>query len=143
MTTRIALIPALRYQNAPAAIEFLCAAFGFERHAVYADEQNPSIIHHAQLTLGDSMIMLGSARPDATAEKYHWRTPAEAGGVTMSIYAVIADPDAHAAGARAAGADIIGEPHDNQGYPGRGYEVRDTEGNIWSFGSYDPWQGES
>jgi len=135
-----ALIPGLRYQNAPAAIDFLCAAFGFERHVVFADDADPAIIHHAQLTLGGGMIMLGSTRPDATAEKYNLRTPAEAGGVTMTIYVVIADPDAHAARARAAGAAIIGEPHDNQGYPGRAYEVRDLEGNVWSFGSYDPWK---
>ena len=31
------LIPCLRYADAPAAIGFLCNAFGFTRHAVYAD----------------------------------------------------------------------------------------------------------
>ncbi|MBW8811090.1 MAG: glyoxalase, partial [Lysobacter sp.] len=31
------IIPSLRYRNAPAAIEWLCRAFGFEKHAVYAD----------------------------------------------------------------------------------------------------------
>ncbi len=139
MTSRPVLIPGLRYQNAPAAIDFLCNAFGFERHVVYADEANPAMIMHAQLTLGGSMIMLGSGRPDDTAKMYRLRTVAEAGGVTMTLYAVVPDPDAHAARARAAGAEIIGEPHDNQGYPGRAYEVRDTEGNVWSFGSYDPW----
>jgi uncharacterized glyoxalase superfamily protein PhnB len=45
-----ALIPCLRYKDAPAAIELLCQAFGFERHFVFADETQPSIIDHAQLT---------------------------------------------------------------------------------------------
>ena len=41
--------------------------------------------------------------------------------------------------AKAAGARLIREPHDNEGYPGRGYEALDGEGHVWSFGSYDPF----
>ncbi len=137
--TESRLIPCLRYEDAPAAINFLCSAFGFTRHAVYTDAANPRIIHHAQLLLGGAMIMLGSARPGPFEKLYGWRSVAEAGGITMSLCGVVADPDAHAAAARAAGADIIVEPHDNEGYPGRSYDVRDTEGNAWNFGSYDPF----
>ncbi len=140
MPFRTSIIPCLRYENAPGAIDFLVRAFGFERHAVYADEKNPAIIHHAQLVLGDCMIMLGSApHPGGVAELYHWLTPRQAGAITMSIYVAVEDPDGHAATARAAGADILAEPHDNQGYPGRSYDVRDTEGNVWNFGSFDPF----
>ncbi len=139
MTSRAAIIPAIRYENAPAAIDFLCAAFGFTRHAVFADPADPSVILHAQLVLGDAMIMLGSARPGAATDAQAWRQPREAGGVTMSLYVVVEDPDAHAATAAAAGAALIRPPHDNEGYPGRGYEARDPEGQVWSFGSYDPW----
>ena len=139
MPVRPAIIPAIRYENAPAAIDFLCNAFGFERHVVFADPQDPSIILHAQLLLNDQMIMLGSARPGPDADRYKWRQPREAGGVTMSLYVVIDDPDAHAAQATACGAEIIGPPHDNEGYPGRAYEAQDPEGQVWSFGSYDPW----
>lgn len=139
MAMKTALIPGLRYVNAPAAIDFLCNAFGFERHAVYADEADPKLILHAQLTLGGAMVMLGSARPGEVADRYRWRTPAEAGGITMCVCAVIDDPDAHAARARAAGAEIIREPYDNEGYPGRSYDARDPEGNVWNFTSYDPF----
>ncbi|AHE56254.1 VOC family protein [Sphingomonas sanxanigenens] len=135
-----ALIPCLRYADAPAAIAFLCDAFGFERHAVYADDADPSIIHHAQLTLDGNMIMLGSAdNGSESAKLYNWKTPAEAGGITMCVCAVIDDPDAHAARAAAAGARIIRAPYDNAGYPGRAYDALDTEGNVWNFGSYDPF----
>ena len=133
------LIPGIRYVDAPAAIDFLCNAFGFRRHAVYADDADPTLIHHAQLILDDGMIMLGSAQPGEAQRRYGWKTPAEAGGNTMSLYVYVADPDAHCARAHAAAADIITEPHDNEGYPGRGYDVRDSEGHVWSFGSYDPW----
>jgi uncharacterized glyoxalase superfamily protein PhnB len=78
-------------------------------------------------------------RPDVVQDRYHWKTPSEAGGVTMCVCAVIEDPDAHAARARVAGAEIITEPHDNEGYPGRSYDARDPEGNVWNFGNYDPF----
>lgn len=134
------LIPCLRYADAPAAIEFLCDAFGFVRHAIYADEADPAIVHHAQLVLDGGMVMLGSDRPGVVKDRYRWRTPDEAGAITMCVSAYVADPDAHAAQARAAGAEIVTEPHDNEGYPGRSYDARDPEGNVWNFGSYDPWR---
>lgn len=139
MTTRSTIIPGFRYRDAPAAIGFLCDAFGFDRHAVHADPDDPAIIHHAQLTLGDGMIMLGSARDDETKAHYRWKTPEEAGGVTSCVYVVIDDVDAHHARAAAAGAEIVTPPHDNDGYPGRSYNARDPEGNDWDFGTYDPW----
>jgi uncharacterized glyoxalase superfamily protein PhnB len=124
------IIPTFRYVDAPGAIAFLCAAFGFERHAVYADDADPRTIHHAQLVLDEGMVMLGSASEAEVVE---------AATQTAAIYAYVADPDAHCARARAAGAEIVAEPHDNDGYPGRGYAARDPGGYVWSFGSYDPW----
>ena len=131
------LIACLRYENASAAIDFLCSAFGFLRQMVVADEADPSIIHHAQLRYGDAFVMLGTAAPGAT-ERYGWKTPAQAGGITACVYAVVDDADAHHAVALAAGADIVAGPHDNDGYPGRSYSARDPEGNLWDFGTYDP-----
>lgn len=47
---------------------------------------------------------------------------------------VAEDADAHYARAKAAGADLQGEPHDyGDGY--RGYSARDFECNLWSFGT--------
>lgn len=139
MPIRHALIPCLRYADAPAAIDFLCRAFGFERQAVYTDAQDASVVHHAQLLLHGQMVMLGSDRPGEVRERYRWMTPAQAGGITQCIYAVVTDPDAHCAQARAAGAEILTEPHDNEGYPGRSYDARDPGGHVWNFGSYDPF----
>ena len=133
------VIPGLRYADAPAAIDFLCEAFGFERHAVYADPADTTVIHHAQLILGDGMVMLGSVRDGEGESLYTWSTPRDLGGTTTCIYVMVDDPDAHCLRARNAGAVVVNEPHDNDGYPGRGYEALDPEGNIWSFGSYDPW----
>jgi uncharacterized glyoxalase superfamily protein PhnB len=133
------LIPCLRYADAPSAIAFLCKAFGFERHAVHTDSSNPTIVLHAQLNLGDTMVMLGSAAEGEARERYRWRTPAEAGGITMCVCAVVDDIEAHYDRAIAAGADIVTPLHDNAGYPGRSYSARDPEGNVWDFGTYNPW----
>jgi uncharacterized glyoxalase superfamily protein PhnB len=48
MSVRPPLIPCLAYKDAPAATDFLCSAFAFDRHAVDADDKDPSFIHHAQ-----------------------------------------------------------------------------------------------
>lgn len=132
------IIPNLRYADAPAAIEFLCRAFGFERRAVFADERDPRIVHHAQLTWRDRMIMVSSVLDSDYARAARMKTAAEAGGATVGLYLIVDDVDAHAAQARAAGAEIFSAPEDKD-YGGRGYSARDPEGNLWSFGSYDPW----
>src|ERR1700730_18570990 len=78
------VIPSLRYRDALGAIDWLERAFGFERHAVYAEGD---VVHHAQLRFGSGMIMLGSAR-----EGGEWPvvTPVDAGGVnTGGIYVIV------------------------------------------------------
>ncbi len=127
------IIPTLRYRDAPGAIEWLCRAFGFEKHLVVAGDAGS--IAHAQLTLGNGMIMVGSTRDD---EHGRLTTPGEAGAVTQSPYVVVGRIDEHYRQARAAGADIVGEIKD-QDYGGRLYSARDPEGHLWHFGSYDPW----
>jgi uncharacterized glyoxalase superfamily protein PhnB len=132
--TTSTIIPALHYADAPAAIDFLCRAFGFERKAVYEGEGGT--IAHAELTLGNGMVMLGSMN-DTEYGKLLVR-PRAAGGVTMGVYVIVEDPDAHFARAKAAGAEITREPV-TQDYGGRDYTCKDPEGNVWTFGSYDPW----
>jgi uncharacterized glyoxalase superfamily protein PhnB len=56
------IIPALRYRNAVAAIDWLCAAFGFERKMVVPGEGGT--VAHAELTLGNGMIMLGDVETE-------------------------------------------------------------------------------
>ena len=133
MGAKLSVIPALQYKDAKAAIEFLCRAFGFEKHAVY--EEADGSIAHAQLVLGNGMVMLGSVK-DSEYSRLLVR-PADAGGVTMSVYVVVADADAHFARAKAAGAQITREPV-TQDYGGRDYLCKDPEGHVWTFGTYDP-----
>jgi uncharacterized glyoxalase superfamily protein PhnB len=138
MPVKPAIIPCLRYRDAQGAITFLCDAFGFQRHAVHADDKDPSIVHHAQLVREGCMIMLSSVQDSDHAVRAGLKTVAEAGGNTQTLYVVLDDVDAHADRARSAGADVFFEPAD-QDYGGRVYSARDPEGYVWSFGSYDPW----
>jgi uncharacterized glyoxalase superfamily protein PhnB len=130
------VIPTMRYRDAAAAIDWLCRAFGFERHLVVPGE-NGTIVH-AQLRFGNGMIMLGTARDDEFGKLQ--RTPGQVGGVgTQSPYVIVADADAHHARAVAAGAEVV-YPLEDEDYGGRGYSCRDPEGHLWNFGTYDPWE---
>ena len=140
---RARIIPSLRYPDAPAAIEWLCTVFGFEKHLVVAGEEEGKVAH-AQLALGSAMIMLGSSNShEGEAYSERVRPASELGGRTnQSIYVVVEDPDAHCARAIEAGAEILMAIED-QDYGGRGFSCLDLDGNVWSFGSYDPWDSSS
>lgn len=130
--TTQALYPALRYTDAQAAIRWLCDAFGFEKQVVY--DAPDGTVAHAQLTFDGNILMLGSAREGGA---YPAQTPKQLGGITGSIYVYVADPDAHCAKAKAAGAKIAIEPRDTE-YGSREYAAYDCEGYWWSFGTYHP-----
>jgi uncharacterized glyoxalase superfamily protein PhnB len=132
------VIPGLRYRDAPAAIDWLCRAFGFERQLVVPGEGGT--IAHAQLRFGRGMVMVGSSGAHGGGFDALVKSPGEAGGVgAQSVYAVVDDADAHLARARAAGAEIVLEIRDRD-YGGRDYTCRDPEGHVWTFGTYDPWE---
>jgi uncharacterized glyoxalase superfamily protein PhnB len=135
--TKATVIPCLRYRNAPAAIEWLGAAFGFEAQAVYPNDDGT--IAHAQLTFGNGMIMCGSVLQNESEWGSLIKQPDEIGGVeTQSAYVIVADADAVYARAKAAGAIMVVEIKDED-YGGRGFSCYDLEGHLWSFGTYDPW----
>ena len=135
MPLQPAVIPCLRYRDAPAAIDWLCRVFGFEKYLVVPDDAGG--IAHAQLVLGRGMVMLGSVRSN---EYGQWlKQPDELGGAqTQSSYLVVADADAVCARATAAGARIA-MPIRDENYGGRGFSCFDCEGHLWSVGTYDPW----
>ncbi|WBH47647.1 hypothetical protein PALA47_04412 [Pseudomonas aeruginosa] len=138
--TVASVIPCLRYRDAPAAIDWLCRTFGFQRKLVVPGEDGQVL--HAELTYAspngaNGMLMLGSSVRDNAYGRL-MRHVDEAGGNTQSLYLVVADPDALFRSAQAAGAEIVIDIKDED-YGGRGFTCRDPEGHVWSFGSYDPW----
>jgi uncharacterized glyoxalase superfamily protein PhnB len=124
------IFPAVKYTDGASAVEWLAKAFGFERKAVFpgADGQ----VAHAELSIGPGVILLGTkSAPDP---KNPWAD------ATMGIYVYVEDVDGHHARAKAAGAEIVRDLADTE-YGSREYSARDTEGNLWSFGTYRPGGG--
>lgn len=122
------IFPALRYKDAPAAMEWLGKAFGFAKQFVVPGENNT--VAHAQLRLGAGMIMMGSGgKPDP---ENPWATE------KSGTYVVVPDIEAHYARAKAAGATIERPLADTE-YGSREYSARDCDGHLWSFGTYDPY----
>jgi uncharacterized glyoxalase superfamily protein PhnB len=122
------IFPCLRYEDAPRAIRWLNEAFGFEKQFVVPGEGDT--VAHAELRLGAGTIMMGSG--GAPDPKNPWATERH------GIYVVVDDVDAHFARAKAAGARIERPPADTE-YGSREYSVRDCDGHLWSFGTYNPY----
>lgn len=129
MPTSTAIWPILTFRDAPAAIEFLEQAFGFERTAVYTRDDDPTVVEHAEMSwpLGGG-VMFGTAGKDDSP--FGQRTPGN-----DSVYVVCTDPDELFKRAVDAGATVIRGLTDED-YGSRGFSVRDPEGNLWSFGTY-------
>jgi uncharacterized glyoxalase superfamily protein PhnB len=121
------IIPTLRYKDPKGAIDFFERAFAFERKAVYENEDGT--VGHAELTSGRGMVMLStSGVGDPQFETRH-----------SSIYVIVPDADAAHQRAADAGAEITRELQDTD-YGSREFSARDPEGNVWSFGTYDPFR---
>lgn len=116
------VFPCITFRDAAASIEFLERALGAERVAVFEDDDGR--VRHAELRIGESVVMCGDERTGSQATRP---------GVSV-VYVVVADADAAYERARAAGADVT-EPVD-QDYDSRDVTVIDLDGNRWSLGTY-------
>jgi uncharacterized glyoxalase superfamily protein PhnB len=125
--------PTLRAHDARALIRFLVDAFGFEETVVYGDGDR---VDHAQLSWPPGGgVMLGSVREGDTDAHGQAEGPTPTRPGTFGAYVVTDDVDAVYRRAKAAGAEIIAEPHDTD-YGSHDFAARDPEGNRWSFGTY-------
>ncbi len=122
----------LCYDDAAAAIDFLCRAFGFEVR-LRVDGAN-GYIEHSELMLGDGLIMVGSPRPTHPSRQ----SPRSLGGAnTQALMVHVEDIETHVTRARAAGAKILQEPkttdYGEKYWADRSYEAEDPEGHRWWF----------
>ena len=120
------VIPTMRYDDAPAALEWLTGVFGFEENLVVPGDEGR--IEHAQLLWEGGIVMIGSSSEDDPERGPSW------------TYLITDDVDGHHDRVVAAGAELVQALVD-QDYGGRGYTARDPEGNLWSVGSYRPEVG--
>lgn len=125
------LYPSLFYRDAPAAIDWLVRAFGFEVLMTVPGAQ-PGVIAHSELRLGSGIIMAGTA----DAER-GMMSPRDLPAVNQGLYVYVEDVDGLFARATDAGA-AVEQPPEDQDYGGRTCGLRDPEGQRWWFGSYRP-----
>jgi uncharacterized glyoxalase superfamily protein PhnB len=116
------ITPYLLYEDAGAALDFLSRAFGFAetRRNTSSDGQ----VSHAEMRYRGGEIHLGQTSRPSSPRSY--------GGTTVLLYVYVDDVDAHCEQARAAGAEILDEPED-QDYGERRYHCLDPEGHSWYF----------
>ncbi len=130
------IVPMLAYEDAAAAIEWLTRAFGFHERLRYSDPSGT--VTHAEMALGDGVIMLATPSPDYESSARHRQTCEAARTWLRSpfifdgVHVYVDDVDAHFERARGAGAVILLEPED-QPFGDRHYRVEDFEGHRWMF----------
>ncbi|HVM01735.1 MAG TPA: VOC family protein [Acidimicrobiales bacterium] len=123
-----AVIPYLSVDGAEAAIEFYVKVLGAkERMRMPAPGGR---IGHAELQVGDSVVMLSDAFP----EMGH-RTPKELGGSPVGIAVYVEDVDAVFERAVAAGATAV-RPVEDQFYGDRTGSFDDPFGHRWSVSTH-------
>jgi PhnB protein len=117
------IAPYLLYEDGASAIDFLTNALGFEE--VMRMEDDNGDVNHAELRFGEDTVMLGDPGDD-------YRNPRNADHSTALVHVYVDDVDAHFERAKAAGAEIVMEPTDQE-YGDRRYDAKDPEGHFWSF----------
>lgn len=113
----------LHYRDSRAALAWLERAFGFAK--TFEVPGPDGAVMHAEMRLGAGAIMLDSGPKD------------EWGANDQVVHVYLADPDAHYARAKDAGAHIIRPLHDTP-WGSRGYYAQDPEGFLWGFSTYKP-----
>jgi PhnB protein len=122
------LTPYLAVDNAAEAIEFYKRAFGAkERVRMPAPDGS---IGHAELEIGDSLVMLSDPFPQATT-----KPPKELGGTSASVFMYVEDVDSVVKQAVGAGATVEMEVAD-QFWGDRFGTVADPFGHLWSIATH-------
>ncbi|WP_371615598.1 VOC family protein [Streptomyces sp. NBC_00454] len=127
---RHSVIPHIMVDDAAAAIDFYERAFG-AREEFRLDAPGGGVLH-AEISIGPSVLMLGDVSLEA-AEAGSWAAPAALGGGTsVTLHVFVADVDALAERAQAAGAQILQPPTD-MFHGDRTVILRDPSGHMWVF----------
>ncbi|HZH08165.1 MAG TPA: VOC family protein [Lautropia sp.] len=133
------ITPAVYYDDAETAIDWLCNAFGFMVRIKVAGPDGTIV--HSELEYGDGLIMVGQTGKEDEG-KGAWQvcqvSPAAIDQRnTQSLCMHVDDVDAHCERARTAGARIYREPettdYGETFWTDRTYGARDPEGHMWWF----------
>ena len=125
----------LAYEDGIAAMEWLCAVFGFTEITRMTDERGR--LSHGEIAMGDSIVMLAEPTPDYQSPKRHAQNCAIAAKAYTVPYVIngvlvyVDDVKQHYEHAKTNGATILSELE--EGYPGTRYRAADLEGQRWMF----------
>jgi PhnB protein len=122
------ITPYLAVDDAAEAIEYYKEVFG-AKERVRMDAPDGKI-GHAELEIGDSLVMLADAFP-----QFATRPPKELGGTSVSVFMYVEDVDAVVKKAVDAGATITTEVVD-QFWGDRFGSVKDPFGHVWSIATH-------
>jgi PhnB protein len=120
--------PYLAVDDAAEAIEYYTKAFG-AKERVRMDAPDGKIAH-AELEIGDSLIMLSDPFPQFAA-----KPPSELGGTSATVFMYVEDVDAFVQRAVDAGAKITTEVAD-QFWGDRFGNIQDPFGHVWSIATH-------
>jgi PhnB protein len=120
--------PYLAVDDAAEAIEYYKKAFG-AKERVRMDTPDGKI-GHAELEIGDSLVMLSDPFPQAST-----RSPKELGGTSVSVFMYVEDVDAVVKQAVGTGATITMEVVD-QFWGDRFGSIKDPFGHSWGIATH-------
>jgi len=123
-----ALTPSLAVDNAAGAIEFYKRAFG-AKERVRMDTPMGTV-GHAELEIGDSVLMLHDPMPQATV-----KPPKELGGTTVGIFMYVEDVDEVVQQMIDAGGTVT-MPVEDQFWGDRFGVVADPFGHQWQLATH-------
>ena len=121
--------PYLRVRGAAKAIEFYKAAFGAEE-TVRLSSPDGKMIMHAEIRIGDSVIMLGEE-----SKQWNALSPESIGGTGSGVHLYVRDVDAAVARAMAAGATLT-MPVADMFWGDRYGKLLDPFGHEWSVATH-------
>lgn len=122
------LTPYLYVRGAARAIEFYKNAFGAIERVRMAGPDGK--IGHAELQIGDSIIMLADEHPQA-----HAKSPETVGGSSNSLHLYVENVDSVVDKALKAGSKLL-RPVADQFYGDRTGSILDPFGQMWSIGTH-------
>ena len=122
------LTPYLIVDGASAAIDFYCSVLGASERMRMPMPNGR--IGHAELELGDSLLMLADENPDMNI-----RGPASIGGTPVSMHVYVEDADAAFARALEAGAKAL-RPVEDRFYGDRSGQFEDPFGHRWDVSTH-------
>ena len=123
-----AITPYLSIAGAAAAIDFYKKAFGAKEKLRMAGPDGK--VHHAELKIGDSIVMLADESP-----QHDFFSPKTRGGTTVGMHLYVKDCDAVVAAAKAAGAKVT-RPVQDQFYGDRSGTLVDPFGHTWNVATH-------